>query len=85
MRWKGVRFQIRDGWYDAGKRMTALGPPVFVEQEWLPVKLDDEDDPTFFKLAGLTRRREGEGATSELRGRDDVLGLRRIEPEAHHP
>jgi len=55
MKWKGVRFQIRDGWHDAGKRMTALGPPVFVGQEWLPVELDDEDDPTFFKLAGLIR------------------------------
>lgn len=36
-------------------RCTALGPPVFIGQEWLPVKWDDEEDPKFFKLAGLER------------------------------
>ena len=32
---------------------TALGEPVVVEQEWLPVLWDDDEDPTFCKLGCL--------------------------------
>lgn len=59
----GDRVGIKDGWIRdvsdldrstcADIAGTALGAPVFVEQEWLPVKWDEEDDPTFFKLAGI--------------------------------
>ena len=51
---------IREGWHDAGKQATVLGPPVFVEQYWLPVVFDDEEDPTFFKLAGLRQTNAGD-------------------------
>jgi hypothetical protein len=46
----------RDG---ANIRGTALGEPVFVEQEWLPVKWDDREDPDFCKLALITLLTDG--------------------------
>ncbi len=52
--WTNERVVIREGWHEAGRQGTALGEPVFVEQDWLPVKWDDEEDPTFHKRAGLT-------------------------------
>ena len=51
---KGQRVVIRPGWDQAGRRGTVLGPAVFVEQSWTPVKWEDEDDPDFFKTAGLS-------------------------------
>ncbi len=51
--WTNERIVIREGWYEAGRQGTALGEPVFVEQDWVPVKMDDEEDPTFHKAAGL--------------------------------
>lgn len=53
MKWKGKRIQVKEGWHEFGKTGIALGEPVFVEQDWLPLKWDDEDDPTFNKLAGI--------------------------------
>lgn len=47
------RVMICDGWRDAGKIGTTLGPPVFAEQNWTPVLWDDEEDPDFHKTAGL--------------------------------
>ena len=47
------RIQIREGWDEAGRQGTALGGPIFVGQDWIPVKWDDEEDPTFHKRAGL--------------------------------
>lgn len=52
--WTDKRVVVREGWYEAGKQGTALGEPVFVLQDWVPVKWDDEEDPTFNKKAGLT-------------------------------
>ncbi len=51
--WKNERIVIRKGWYEAGRQGTAVGEPVFVEQDWLPVLWDDDEDPTFHKLAGM--------------------------------
>jgi len=64
--WTGMKIIMREGWardendFDergtlkpSAKRGTALGPPVFVEQDWLPIKWDDRDDPDFCKLAGV--------------------------------
>jgi hypothetical protein len=34
---------------------TAIGEPVFIEQHWLPVKWDDEEDPNWVKLSTVTR------------------------------
>lgn len=58
--WNGCRVTIKDGWLrnpDEEKPPvgTALGEPVFVEQWWLPVKWDDEEDPNWFKLAGAQK------------------------------
>jgi hypothetical protein len=38
---------------------TVLAEPVFVEQEWLPVKWDDREDPDFCKLASLLLLADG--------------------------
>lgn len=51
--WTGQRIAIREGWSGANRRGTAIGEPVFYEQDWVPVKWDDEDDPNFHKRAGL--------------------------------
>lgn len=45
---------ISDGWCDAGKIAIKLGEPIMVGQWWTPVLFDDEEDPCFFKTAGLT-------------------------------
>ncbi len=52
--WTDERVVIREDWHQAGRQGTALGEPVYVEQNWVPVKWDDEEDPTFHKEAGLT-------------------------------
>ncbi len=52
--WTGKRVVIRKGWHGVGRQGTAVGEPVFVLQDWLPVNWDDEEDPDFHKLAGLT-------------------------------
>lgn len=51
--WTDKRVVIQKGWYEAGRQGTALGEPVFVLQDWVPVKWDDEEDPSFHKQAGL--------------------------------
>ncbi len=50
-----TRIRVKKGWYEFGKVGTCLGNPVFVNQEWIPVLWDDEEDPEFFKLAGVER------------------------------
>lgn len=47
------RVRVKDGWCEAGKEGTRLGPDVLVGQWWTPVKWDDDEDPDFFKTAGL--------------------------------
>lgn len=51
--WTNKRVEIREGWYEAGRQGIAVGEPVLIEQDWVPVKMDDEEDPTFHKKAGL--------------------------------
>ena len=53
--WTGKRIEIRrgDSWLREGHKGTAVGEPVFVQQNWLPVLWDDEEDPIFSKLAAI--------------------------------
>jgi hypothetical protein len=48
-----LRVQIKDGWHGAGKQGTLLGASIMVGQAWAPVLWDDEEDPDWFKAAGL--------------------------------
>lgn len=50
---RGTVVVIKDGWDKAGRVGIALGSPVFVKQEWVPVLFRDAEDPDFYKLAGL--------------------------------
>jgi len=50
------KVRIKQGWsanWLGGRTGETLGPDVMVEQWWTPVKWDDEDDPDWFKTAGL--------------------------------
>ena len=51
----GTRIRIKKGWEDFGQVGTCLGIPIFVDQLWIPVLWDNEEDPEFFKLAGVER------------------------------
>lgn len=54
--WKmGDTAVIRKEWHDGGKRLQVLGSAVYVQQWWVPVLDPDEEDPTFYKEAGLER------------------------------
>lgn len=49
-----MRIRIKAGWFGAGLEGLALGEPINVHgQDWTPCILDGEEDPTFFKTAGL--------------------------------
>lgn len=50
---RGTVLVIKDQWDGAGRVGVALGIPVFVRQEWVPILFRDAEDPDFFKLAGL--------------------------------
>ena len=65
--WKGWRVRIRRNWEGAGRLGTAIGEPVFFEQDWVPVKWDDADDPDFHKRAGLLIVDDDEGPWARLR------------------
>jgi hypothetical protein len=45
--------RVRKGWSRAGERARVLGHPVFVEQWWVPVLFDGEEDPDFHKAAAF--------------------------------
>jgi hypothetical protein len=46
--------QIRPGWDKAGRRGVTIGKSVVVGGTfWTPVTWDGEDDPDWFKTAGL--------------------------------
>ncbi len=47
-KWAGKRVRIDKG-RGRGKEGLALGPPIFLGQNWLPVLWDGEEDPDFFK------------------------------------
>jgi hypothetical protein len=47
---------IREGWVFAGKHMKVLGSAIFCQQYWwVPVLDPNEEDPTFFEMAGLIK------------------------------
>lgn len=50
---RGTVMVIRDGWDKAGRVGVALGAPVYVGQDWVPILFRDDEDPDFYKLAGL--------------------------------
>lgn len=50
-----VHIRVKKGWHEYPKTGICLGKPVFIEQWWIPIKWDDEDDPTFFKESGIER------------------------------
>lgn len=50
---KGTVIVVKQEWDRAGRVGIALGSPVFVKQWWVPVLFRDDEDPDFFKLAGL--------------------------------
>lgn len=50
-----VRVRIRGGWMDAGRKGRTIGPAKVVNgTSWTPLVWDGEEDPDFFKTAGLT-------------------------------
>lgn len=50
---RGTVVVIKDGWDKAGRVGIALGSPVFVKQDWVPVLFRDAEDPDFYKAEGL--------------------------------
>lgn len=50
---KGSWVVIKAGFMDEGKVARVLGQAVYEQQWWVPVKFNHEEDPTFFKAAGL--------------------------------
>lgn len=53
--WTGCRVRGKPDWADGGWEGVALGEPVECGQRWLPVLKDGEDDPDWYKLAGVSR------------------------------
>lgn len=49
----GNAIAVKADWYDGKKLGIQVGEPVFVQQWWVPVIWDDEEDPEFHKEAGL--------------------------------
>jgi len=49
----GAHIRVKKGWHEYPKTGICLGKRVFIEQWWVPVKWDDEDDPDFFKQSGV--------------------------------
>ena len=55
VKWRrGQVVVVKQGWGDAGLRMTVIGAPVFLGQWWVPVEDPDAvGEPTFYKYASL--------------------------------
>ena len=52
--YENKKARIRDGWDEGGRIMQVLGDAFYVNgQFWYPVLFLDEEDPTFFKSAGI--------------------------------
>ncbi len=47
--------KIKEGWHQVGRKGKQVGREIFAEQWWTPVLWDDEEDPDFFKSAGLDK------------------------------
>lgn len=50
---RGTVVVIKDQWDKSGRVGIVLGDPLFVKQWWVPVLFRDQEDPTFYKLAGI--------------------------------
>lgn len=50
---KKKRVKIKKGWENEGKTGKTVGNISFLKQDWTPVLWDNEEDPEFFKTAGL--------------------------------
>lgn len=48
-----TRVRIKVGWWGEGLTGRVLGRDVFVEQYWTPILWDGDEDPSFFKTAGI--------------------------------
>jgi hypothetical protein len=73
-----TRIMVREGWETAGRLGTAVGHPIHINQDWLPVVWDNEEDPTFFKMGGLEAAPEPHNhwwqvITPYLRGSEKVV------------
>lgn len=57
------RVEIKEGWHEAGKGGRLIGPAFVSEREqpWAAVLWDDEEDPDWFKTAGLIFHKETKG------------------------
>lgn len=51
----GDRAKVKVDWVDGGLELFVLGPAVELGQRWVPVLDPREEDPTFFKEAGLNK------------------------------
>lgn len=51
--WKGQRVKIKEGYgyLGEGREGVAIGEPVEIDQYWIPIKWDDEEDPNWHKLS----------------------------------
>lgn len=51
---KKIKAEIKEGWLEAGRKLTVLGEPIIVNgMSWTPVLFDDEEDPDFHKTAAI--------------------------------
>ncbi len=48
-----IRVQVKKGWGDAGRKGTLFTKPIKFGNDWVGVLWDDEEDPDWFKAAGL--------------------------------
>jgi len=50
---RGVRVRVKPDWAEAHQHGEVLCAAVYVSQWWVPVLWDGEEDPDWFKAAGL--------------------------------
>ena len=50
---KDQRVKVAPGWDRAGREGVVLAPSVWLQQEWVPVLWDDEEDPYWIKAAAI--------------------------------
>jgi hypothetical protein len=57
MKWrKGDKARIKKGWLGEGKILPVLADRIFSQQWWVPVlDLENDEDPTYHKEAGLEK------------------------------
>ena len=58
MSFEQMRVRSRADWGDGGRLGVQIGPSILVGQSWTPVLWDGDEDPDFYKTAGLEQRTE---------------------------